>query len=308
MTSRITIAGDIGSGKTTVARRLAGMIGVDPLSIGSLQRQLAQARGVDTLELNQLAETDMGIDREIDGHFKGLSHGDLVAEARLAWHFIPDTLKVFLYISDFEAVRRVIGAKRADENYDPALAVEKIFARRLSEVERFKRYYDVDIDRLSNYDLVIDTTFSSVDEIVKKIFKHLHVEGRSKDSLCHLCPRNLVPTHGIRELQVDRVKRIEDDIIARGFNVIEPISVLYVDHVFYIVDGHARVGAAIGDKLTFVPAVIRAHDDEPYEGRTARQHVQESVTDARVYDWEEAMGFRFQDLIWKGRAYARAAG
>lgn len=307
MPSRITIAGDIGSGKTTVARRLAGMVGVDPLSIGSIQRQLAQSRGLNTLELNLLAETDTEIDQEIDSHFKSLSQGDLVAEARLAWHFIPDTLKVYLYISDFEAVRRILAARRLDETYDAAVAVEKIFARRQSEVERFKRYYDVDIENLTNYDLVIDTTFSTVDEIVKRIFKHATEQGRR--SSCYLCPRNLVPTQSIDDLHVNRLERIEEDIIARGYTALDAISVLYVDHVFYILDGHARVGAAIRDKLSFIPAVITAHDDQPCRnGMTARQYVAESATASRIDDWEAALGFHFQDPIWKGRRHAVSEG
>ena len=108
MPLRVTIAGDIGSGKSTVAKRLAELVGVDALSTGGIQRQLAQKRGLTVLELNKLAEEDASIDRDIDSYLMGLSPGDLVVESRMAWHFVPDTLKTYLYISDKAAARRIL--------------------------------------------------------------------------------------------------------------------------------------------------------------------------------------------------------
>src|SRR5579863_5521381 len=63
---RITIAGDIGSGKTTVARLLSRQVGAPWLSTGAIQRKMAAARGVSVLQLNKMAECDPGIDRAID--------------------------------------------------------------------------------------------------------------------------------------------------------------------------------------------------------------------------------------------------
>ena len=80
MAFRITIAGDIGSGKSTIAKRLAELARVEPLSTGGIQRQLAQARGLSVLELNKLAEQDPSIDKEIDGYLLALPLGELVVE------------------------------------------------------------------------------------------------------------------------------------------------------------------------------------------------------------------------------------
>ena len=65
MKTRISIAGDIGSGKSTIARAVAARIGVEPLSTGGIQRQLAAARGINTLELNRLGR-DRSLDRSAD--------------------------------------------------------------------------------------------------------------------------------------------------------------------------------------------------------------------------------------------------
>src|SRR6516164_7572426 len=167
---RITIAGDIGSGKTTIARELARHAEVEMCSTGGIQRQLAAARGISTLELNRLAETDPSIDREIDHYLKTLPDGDLVVESRMAWRFVPNTKKIFLYVLKHEAASRILRANRHDESYQLLDdAVHQISERRKSEVKRFKKYYDVNIDNLRNYDRVIDTTFASPKSVAERI-------------------------------------------------------------------------------------------------------------------------------------------
>ena len=65
----ITISGMLGSGKSTVAKLLAECLGWDYYSTGNAQREIAAKRGMTTLELNRLADTDPSIDKEIDGVF-----------------------------------------------------------------------------------------------------------------------------------------------------------------------------------------------------------------------------------------------
>jgi cytidylate kinase len=298
MPLRITIAGDIGSGKSTLAKRLAELAGVEPLSTGGIQRQLAQKRGVSVLELNRLAENDGSIDREIDSYLMGLSQDTIVVESRMAWHFVPDTLKVYLYISDAAAARRVVGAQRSDEGYQTiAEAMQPILDRRKSEILRFKKYYGVDIDDLCNYDLVVDTTFASIEDVVGQVIKPHDFQNKSA---CLIDPRNLVPTRGSKPSSA-----IEQSIKARGFDFAQPIATLYVDHVFYIVDGHARAAAALRTGTKFVTCIIKASSDEPYLGNaSAREHVKNAVSESLISEWEAAAGFRYEDEIWKGRPHS----
>lgn len=300
MPFRITITGDIGSGKSTVAKRLAHLAGIELLSTGGIQRRLAQRRGLNVLELNKLAEEDANIDREIDSYLMGLPAGDLVVESRMAWHFVPNTLKLYLYISDPAATRRIIGAERSDEDYrkvtDPT---QLILARRKSEVIRFQKYYNVDIDSLLNYDIVIDTTFATVDDIIRQATEY---NGSHKKPVCFIDPRNLVPTQSVRELASGSFDVVENSMLLSGFDTSKPILTLYVDHVFYILDGHARTAAALRLGTKFVPSIVGASNSEPYiRGLSARQYVKDAVHDSLIYDWEDTVGFRYQDEIWRGR-------
>jgi cytidylate kinase len=218
----------------------------------------------------------------------------------MAWHFVPQTLKIYLYISDSAAARRILGAQRSDEDYrsiaDPT---RPILARRESEIIRFKKYYNVDIDDLLNYDVVIDTTFASVDDVVKRIMDLPEVASRP---LCFIDPRNLVPTRMISRSDARELQAIEESMRGRGFDSVRPIRTLYVDHVFYIVDGHARAAAALRAGVQFASAVIVASNDQPYiAGKSARQHVAENVHHSLVSDWETAVGFRYPEEIWRGR-------
>jgi predicted cytidylate kinase len=296
---RITIAGDIGSGKSTVAKRLAEFAGVEPLSTGGIQRQLAQKRGVSVLELNRLAENDPTIDKEIDSYLMRLPPGNLVVESRMAWHFVPDTLKVYLYISDPAAARRIVGAQRSDEGYQTiADATAPILARRKSEILRFSKYYNVDIDDLRNYDLVVDTTFAGVDDVVSRIREP---DDLQKKPACLIDPRNLVPTRGDEH---SKFGAVAESIRTRGFDINQPIATLYVDHVFYIVDGHTRVAAALKAGTQFVSCTISASNNERYRGElSARQFVKSAVNDSLISEWEAAAGFRYEGEIWKGRAH-----
>ena len=301
MALRITIAGDIGSGKSTVAKKIAEAVGLEPLSTGSIQRQLAQARGLTVLELNRVAEQDATVDQAIDNYIIGLPPGDLVIESRMAWHFVPDTLKVYLYVTDAEAARRLVGAQRTEENYEViAHATQQILARRNSEVIRFKKYYNVDIDDLLNYDLVIDTTFATVDEVIRLVMNGREVRN---SSICWIDPRNLVPTRGIDGMTRARLTELESEIRRVGFDPAQPITVLYVGHVFYLADGHQRTIAAFNSGAKFVPATIAASNNEPYRsGLAANQYVEQAVSDSLVHAWEQAVGFRYRDEVWKGRA------
>jgi cytidylate kinase len=301
MVVRLTIAGDIGSGKSTIAKRIAELVGVQPLSTGSIQRKLAQTRGLTVLGLNKLAEADPSIDKEIDQYLVSLPAGDLVVESRMAWHFVPETLKVYLYISDREAARRVAGAERSDENYGSiADSMEPILARRRSEIARFQKYYNVDIDDLRNYDIVVDTTFASVDTIARLLV--YGDGGKTERPICWLDPRSLVPTQSIRELNDTRYREIDKATRGADFELANPVLALYVNHVFYILDGHVRTMAATKNRIQFVPTKIVASNNETYlQGLSALQYVKDAITDTMIYDWEDAAGFRYENEIWKGR-------
>lgn len=297
MQTRISIAGDIGSGKSTIAKAVAARIGVEPLSTGGIQRQLAAARRINTLELNRLAEVDPSIDQEIDDYLRALPDGPLVVESRMAWHFVPGTCRVFLYILPAAAAARILGASRSDESYlHVEEAIARLRERRDSEILRFKKYYGVDISDLRNYDLIIDTTHAGIDTIVEAIFD---TGKAASEPFALISPLNLIPTRNLEPAEAAALTRVEKSMAARGFDQEIPIDVLYVDHVCFIVRGHLRAAAAVRNDFNLVPCRILAAEDEKFRALTAREHVRAAMAETRREHWEFIVGFRYAYEIGK---------
>ena len=170
---KITITGDIGSGKSAVARLLRQETGFPIYSTGTIQRSIAERHGMSTLELNRYSETHPEIDEEIDGESIALGPRaeSFILDSRLAWHFIPKSFKVYLAVDLATAARRILGdgARRGEAYEDLDSAMEQIANRRQCEVERFRSTYGVDLSDLDNYDLVVDTSSASPDEVAAAV-------------------------------------------------------------------------------------------------------------------------------------------
>lgn len=264
----IALSGELGSGKSSVAERLAAALGARRVSTGEAQRQIARQRGVTTLELNRLAETDPTIDEEIDSVFRSLAASDesLVVDSRLAWHFLPAAFKLHLLVDPAEAAARVFGRKGAEaEQYhsvDEALA--KIVARAESERHRFLEVYGVDIFALANYDLVIDTSQASPDEVAERVLERLAGPGRDgpgPDLL--LAPRRVVVAATPRGPAAGDAGAGLAGEVRHGSSRLAPITVDYRRPSFVVVDGRRRLEAARLAGLTLVPAVLQAEEVPP---------------------------------------------
>ncbi|MBL7804315.1 MAG: cytidylate kinase family protein [Saprospiraceae bacterium] len=175
--TKITITGDLGSGKSAVSRILCDRTGYSYVSTGRIQRQIAEEYGVDTLELNRRADTDPSIDERIDGISieLGKDNKGYIVDSRMAWFFLPNSFKVYLKIDVRIAAARILSdVNRSSEQYkDLEDAVPKILARKQSENERFLTKYGADCANLDNFDLVVDTGSRSPDEVAGLILKGL---------------------------------------------------------------------------------------------------------------------------------------
>ena len=174
MKKSITITGSLGSGKSTVAKKLSSDLGLTYYSTGSAQRQIAAQMGITTLQLNHLADKDKSIDEKIDGVIKNMNNDGnaYIVDSRLAWHFMPASFKVKLIVEKTHAAQRIFNdnLRSSESKYKNVDEVIKaIEERRQSERERFLRVYQVDIENNSAFDLVVDTTNLSVDEVCQQI-------------------------------------------------------------------------------------------------------------------------------------------
>lgn len=172
MNYKISLAGDLGSGKTTVGEILSQKYGLEKVSIGVIHRNLAKEYGMDVTEFNVYMETHPEIDEMLDNRLKAYENkdGKFLFDSRLAWHFVPSSFSVYMKVSLETSAKRIINAGRSTEQYSSIEdAVAKLTERRASERLRYSTFYGVDIMDMNNYDLVVDTNGKTPEEVANEI-------------------------------------------------------------------------------------------------------------------------------------------
>ncbi|MCY0850490.1 (d)CMP kinase [Sulfuracidifex metallicus] len=177
----LVVSGPSGSGKTTVAKSLSVKYGLRFVSGGQIFREKASSMGMDLLSLNKEAEKDFDIDKVIDKEILNQAKmSNVVIESHIAGWILAgeSTVSIYLWAPLDERARRI--SKRDGISYDNALL--SILEREQSHYYRFWKYYGIDIQDLSLYDLVINTSKLSPEKVLGLIEYFL-------DSYIQLSPR-----------------------------------------------------------------------------------------------------------------------
>ena len=168
MNLAVAVSGLHGTGKSTYAQKIAEEFELRHVSAGELFRQIAAERNLSLGELSHEAEEKDELDRLLDERTeKEFERGEVVVDGLLAGWMVRGryVLKVYLSAPYEVRVRRI--ASRDGVPYDEA---ERTTALRESiERRRFKRFYGIDIDDLSIYDLVLNTGLLSIESNVEVI-------------------------------------------------------------------------------------------------------------------------------------------
>ncbi len=173
----ITISGRPGSGKSTASRSIAEALGYEHFSSGDLFRAIGRELGSDVHQANLNAEQEGNIDFLVDQRLReiGATQENVAIDSRMAWHWIPESYKVYLDLDLEVAAHRIlanIDQKRLEHEHIPEDPIE--YAHRLqqrleSEARRYRKLYDVDPYDTSNYDIVVDTANKHAQEVLVEI-------------------------------------------------------------------------------------------------------------------------------------------
>lgn len=159
----ITIAGALGSGKSSTAKLVAQTLGYQHFSSGDLFRAIAAERGVSIEEINHVAELEKEIDLAVDERLRNMAQEEkLVIDSRTAFHWIPTSFKVYLALEPHAAAQRIFNhITKEGRMSQEATSVEAVFAatkdRQASEKKRYSNLYQLDVEDMSPFDTVIDT-------------------------------------------------------------------------------------------------------------------------------------------------------
>jgi cytidylate kinase len=169
----ITITGLPGSGKSSAAKGVARALGYDHVSSGDLFRKMAADRGLSVEAINIAAETQKEIDLEVDKWIEklGRERSGFVIDSRIAFHWIPESFKVFLDLDLLKGAERTFAQiQREGRTSQAGSSVEEIYqntVRRLeSEKKRYWDLYAVDYTDTSHFNLVVDTGKNDLGRVI----------------------------------------------------------------------------------------------------------------------------------------------
>ena len=180
---RIAISGPPGSGKTTVSEIVADRLGYKLVLVGQIFRQMADERKMSLDTFGRYAEEDETIDKELDSRMISMarSEEDIVIEGRLTGALMrrSDIEAFTVHVDAAEDVRCLRIAKREGKQVDQVL--KEMRTRERSESKRYLAYYGIDISNKMIYDLWIDSSAKSAEEVadavIDEVRKRLEDDG-----------------------------------------------------------------------------------------------------------------------------------
>lgn len=167
----ITLWGKCGAGKGTLAKNLSEILSYEIISIGDIKRKLALELGMTILERDQLWRDNPEKTKEHDLKFeeyqKSLNlQSNIILDSRLWFYCQPKAFKIFLDVDDEIGAKRVLDQKRihdARESLEHVLLTNN--TRNYWQQEAYLNLYDIDIFDMNHYDLVVDTSDKTPEDV-----------------------------------------------------------------------------------------------------------------------------------------------
>ena len=174
----ITITGYPGSGKSDTAKGVARTLGYEHFSSGDMFRKMAAGRGLSIEEINFAAEKQKQIDSEVDELLVklGKEKNKLVIDSRTAFHWIPDSFKVYLDLDPKVAAERTfLQIQKVGRISQGAQSVEEVRENTLkriqSEQKRYQSLYQIDVTNKKQFDLVVDTAAFDLKRVISLVIE-----------------------------------------------------------------------------------------------------------------------------------------
>lgn len=180
----ITIGGNVGAGKTTLAAKLAPALNYEQLYVGGIFREMAAEKNLSIEQFYAQLKDDPSIEQAVDQRQATLmrEQDNLIVQGRIAWYFAKSS--PFPVFNIFLKVDPATGAHRSGERKENVgrSADEMVVAtaeREKMERERYKMLYGIEnyLDP-EQYSFVIDTSALTEEEVFQKAMEAIQIKLR----------------------------------------------------------------------------------------------------------------------------------
>lgn len=170
---KVTIYGIGGTGTSTLCKSIANKYDIYYGYTGQIFRDIANSLGLSIYEFENLQKEKPEYDKKVDEEVKqfGIDNDNFIFEGRLAWYFIPDSIKIKLECSERERGRRI--AEREGISIDDAM--KKTKDREEGLVHRYKLVYpNLNYPPCnSQFDFILDTSNLDTNQVLEKVVEFL---------------------------------------------------------------------------------------------------------------------------------------
>ena len=160
---RITVSGLPGSGTTSLSRYLSEHHGFSMISAGEVFRQLAKDHNMELAEFGRLAQENPEFDKMIDARQKEIAAGrdNIIVEGRLSGWMVTDAdIRIWLFAPIACRIKRIVFRDQiADEKSAERITID----REECEAARYRSYYNIDINDLSIYQIILNSEHWNVE-------------------------------------------------------------------------------------------------------------------------------------------------
>jgi len=175
MIKKISISGDIWSGKSSTIREIVKRYNYQTADVGQIFRNRAIQRWMTISEYDKIVEQNPQEDIDMENDFANMvleSKQNIIVSRRMAFYRLPEMITIYLTVDPIIWAKRVLWDDRQNQeqkytNIEDVLYANKERNKRMKQ--RIEKIYWVDFTDTKNYKYVFDTNHKSIDDIIKEM-------------------------------------------------------------------------------------------------------------------------------------------
>ncbi len=168
----VALSGLHGTGKSTVGKLVADSLHLKFYSTGMAFRELAKEMDMSLEEFTHYVEANPSIDEQLDAKIIEIAKkGDVLIESQLSGYILKDIADVKILLTAPLEIRIERIAKRDGVSIEKSR--NETLLREASEHERFKKLYNIDLNDKSVFDLIIDTSSLTIEQVTNLILQFI---------------------------------------------------------------------------------------------------------------------------------------